>query len=94
MANLGSIEIDAAYHHLYEHGNCPLFVTIGKIERVPVVGDGDAIEARDVVRLKWSFDERIEDGLYCARALELLRASRTPRPKPAPRPDPPRGRVG
>ena len=61
VANLGSIGIDAAYHHLYEHGNCPLFVTIGR-----VVGT--------TVTLRYTYDERIEDGLYCARALELLRA--------------------
>src|SRR5690606_34117779 len=24
VANLGSLRIDAAYHHLYEHGTCPL----------------------------------------------------------------------
>jgi pyruvate/2-oxoglutarate dehydrogenase complex dihydrolipoamide acyltransferase (E2) component len=25
------------------------------------------------VTLKWTFDERVEDGLYCARSLDLLR---------------------
>jgi len=73
IASLGSLKIDAAYHHLYEYGNCPLFVTIGKIEDIPVVGEDGAIEARRVMRLKYSYDERIEDGLYCARALELLK---------------------
>lgn len=71
VANLGSIQIDAAYHHLYEYGNCPLFVTLGRVERLPMVV-GDAVEARDAVKVKFSFDERIEDGLYCARALQLL----------------------
>ena len=73
LANLGSIRIDAAYHHLYEYGNCPLFVTVGRIERVPVSGDDGTVTTRTVVRLKYSFDERVEDGLYCARALDLLR---------------------
>jgi hypothetical protein len=59
VANLGSIKIGSAYHHLYEHGNCPLFVTIGAIH------DG-------TVTLRYTFDERIEDGFYCARALQLL----------------------
>lgn len=59
VANLGSIKIGAAYHHLYEHGNCPLFVTIGAIQN-------------DKVTLRYTFDERIEDGFYCARALQLL----------------------
>jgi hypothetical protein len=60
VANLGSIQIDAAYHHLYEHGNCPLFVTIGRVEDHHVT-------------LRYTYDERVEDGLYCATALNLLR---------------------
>jgi hypothetical protein len=60
VANLGSLKIGAAYHHLYEHGNCPLFVTIGAID------DGR-------LTLRYTYDERIEDGHYCARSLALLR---------------------
>lgn len=71
VANLGSIKIDAAYHHLYEHGTCPLFVTIGQLTHVPKVVDG-ALVARPTVTLRFSFDERVEDGLYCARALKLF----------------------
>ncbi len=61
VANLGSIQLDAAYHHLYEHGNCPLFVALGKVR-------GDKLTVR------YTFDERVEDGFYCARALELFKA--------------------
>ncbi len=71
VANLGSIGIDAAYHHLYEHGNCPLFVTIGQVTELAVVVDG-AVIARPTLTLRFSFDERIEDGLYAARTLKLL----------------------
>lgn len=71
LANLGSIKIDAAYHHLYEHGNCPLFVTIGQITQVPVIDDGQVV-ARPRLTIRYSFDERVEDGLYCAKALQLL----------------------
>jgi len=71
VANLGSLKIDAAYHHLYEHGNCPLFVTIGRVTEVPAVVDGTLV-ARPVIRLRYSFDERVEDGLYCARSLSIL----------------------
>lgn len=71
VANLGSLEIDSAYHHLYEHGNCPLFLTIGQIKQRPVLDEG-AIVARPHLTLRFTFDERVEDGLYCARALQLL----------------------
>jgi pyruvate/2-oxoglutarate dehydrogenase complex dihydrolipoamide acyltransferase (E2) component len=71
VANLGSIKIDAAYHHLYEHGNCPLFVTIGQVTHAPAVEDGKLV-ARPQLTLRYSFDERVEDGLYCAKSLQLL----------------------
>lgn len=70
VANLGSLKIDAAYHHLYEWGNCPLFATIGAIERTPVAGEGDVVQVRPVAKIKYSYDERIEDGLYAAKALD------------------------
>jgi hypothetical protein len=71
IANLGSIQIDAAYHHLYEHGNCPLFVTIGKVTDAPAVVDG-ALVVKPTVTLRFSFDERVEDGLYAAKSLQLF----------------------
>jgi hypothetical protein len=71
VANLGSIGIDAAYHHLYEHGNCPLFMTIGQVVDAPVVVGG-TLEVRPTVTLRFTYDERIEDGLYAAKTLKLL----------------------
>ena len=71
VANLGSIKIDAAYHHLYEHGTCPLFVTIGQVTQMPAVVDGQLV-AKPTVTLRYSFDERVEDGLYAARALKMF----------------------
>jgi hypothetical protein len=64
VANLGSVGLEAGYHHLWEHGNCPIFCTIGRLRSSP---------GGRRVTLKWSYDERIEDGLYCARSLERLR---------------------
>lgn len=72
VANLGSLRIDAAYHHLYEHGNCPLFVTIGQIAQV-AVAEGERVVVRPQLTIRYTFDERIEDGLYCARSLQLLK---------------------
>ncbi len=71
VANLGSLGIDAPFHHLYEHGTCPLFVAIGQVAPTPRVVDG-ALVIRPVLTIRYTFDERIEDGLYCARALQLL----------------------
>lgn len=73
VANLGSIKLDAAFHHHYEYGNIPIFLTIGRVHQAPVVAADGAVTTRTQAILKWNLDERIEDGLYCARALEMLR---------------------
>ena len=73
FANLGSVGLDSAYHHLFEYGTCPIFATIGRVKKGVVVGEDGAPAVRDVVSVKYTFDERIADGLYCARSLELFR---------------------
>jgi hypothetical protein len=73
VANLGSIGLDAAYHHLYEYGTVPVFAALGRIHKAAVVMPDGSIAARDRVTVRFSFDERIADGLYAARSLELFR---------------------
>ena len=65
VANLGSVGLEAGYHHLWEYGTIPIFCVVGRIKPGP--------RKRRIVTLKWTFDERVEDGLYCARSLDLLR---------------------
>jgi len=74
VSNLGSIGIDAAFHHLFEHGTVSVFMAIGKVSRVPVVLDDDRIVVRPVVTLRFAFDERIADGYYSARSFDLFQA--------------------
>lgn len=69
--NLGSVGIDAAFHHLYEYGTIPVFCTFGLVHDGVVARDGKPAVAR-VASLKFSYDERVEDGLYAARALQYL----------------------
>jgi hypothetical protein len=62
IANLGSIKMPSAYHHLYEWGNCPFFLAVGEIEERAVVEDG-AVVVRRIMPIRITFDERIDDGL-------------------------------
>jgi hypothetical protein len=73
IANLGSVRLDSAYHHLYEYGNIPLFAAIGQARHEAAPDGKGRLGARPVASIKYTFDERIEDGLYCAGALERLR---------------------
>jgi hypothetical protein len=74
VANLGSVGLDAAYHHLYEYGTIPIFVTVGRLHRAPFVLPDGSVTSREVVALRYTYDERVEDGFYAARALERLQA--------------------
>jgi hypothetical protein len=73
LANLGSIDMDAGYHHLYEYGNCPIFMVMGRARNEVVAGEGGRIEVRRQITVRYSFDERVEDGLYCASALQRFK---------------------
>jgi hypothetical protein len=71
IANLGSLAMSAPYHHLYEWGNCPLFMGVGAIEDRVVVEDGQVVAAK-VLPIRWSFDERVEDGLSARGGIDAL----------------------
>ena len=72
LTNLGSVGGAAAFHHLYEYGDIPLFVTLGRVRDEVVAVDGKPA-VRRIARLRFSFDERIEDGFNALRALATLR---------------------
>lgn len=73
IANLGSIGLDAAYHHLYEYGNVGIFCVIGRTRTVPVAtGDGQ-VATRHMLPIRFTYDERLQDGMYAAHALERFR---------------------
>lgn len=71
LGNLGSLGLDNTFHHLYEYGTISFFGAIGTTKKAIVVGrDGQPI-VRDTTQVRWTFDERINDGFYCATALKV-----------------------
>jgi hypothetical protein len=69
IANLGSLQMGAGFHHLYEWGTCPLFLMVGAIEEKPVAVDGE-LEVGKVLHLRYSYDERIDDGLTARHGMD------------------------
>jgi hypothetical protein len=65
VANLGSIDYPAGFHHLWEYGTASIFGVMGRIEPGP--------DGRRQISVAWSYDERIEDGLYSYYSLEMIR---------------------
>ena len=72
IANLGSLKMKAGYHHLYEWGTCPLFLMLGQIQERAMVEDGQVV-ARKTLHIRFSFDERVDDGLNAGRGIDTYR---------------------
>ena len=71
VANLGSLHMGAGYHHLFEWGNCPTFVMVGQVEESVVPRNGIPT-VRRVMPLRFSYDERIDDGLTARFGIEAM----------------------
>jgi hypothetical protein len=65
VANLGSVGLDAGYHHLWDYGTCSIFAVVGQVHT--------RYDGKQVMTLKYTYDERIEDGLYAAITLNGVR---------------------
>jgi hypothetical protein len=74
IANLGSIGLDAVYHHLYEYGTASTFAVIGRIHKEPWVDERDRVAVRRVVEVSFTLDERVSEGFYYARSIALFAA--------------------
>jgi hypothetical protein len=70
LANLGSLGISDVYHHLYEYGTVSIFGAMGAPRRTHFV-EGDHLVVEEGLQVRWTFDERIDDGFSAGRSLRL-----------------------
>jgi hypothetical protein len=77
LANVGSFGLNPPFHHLFERGTCPIFIAVGKVRsenRLAANPDGSPrVEERKMLRVNYSFDDRIADGIYMGSSIELLK---------------------
>lgn len=73
ITSMGSLGIPPVYHHLYNLGNVPLFISFGLRRRENVLEQDGSVRPRTVVDLKIVTDERICDGYYFAAALKSIK---------------------
>lgn len=71
LSNLGSIKCGAIYHNITNFGSNSILITFGDIHKEPMIVD-NKIEIRDVIDIGATLDERIADGVYMAKAINLL----------------------
>jgi len=73
FTNVGSIGMDAPFHHNFDMGNCGFFCSIGKVKKVNFINKNGTVETRDKLKVTFTYDDRITDGIYCARGLDVVR---------------------
>ena len=73
FTDVGSIGLPAIYHHLYDFGNLPIFISLGAKRKVFMPGADGKVSARRHVDIKLVMDERICDGFYFSRAYKYLK---------------------
>ncbi len=73
LTNLGSIKLNAGYHHLSNWGTTSVFVVIGEKARKPVFHEDGTFEMRTMLDVGITLDERIADGYYYAKTVRLLK---------------------
>lgn len=73
LTNLGSLKIDAGYHHMTNWGTNSLFVAIGLMKKRPFYDEDGSATMRMSVDLGLTVDERIADGYYYAKTVRLLK---------------------
>lgn len=73
LSNLGSIKGPAVYHHLNNYGTNSIVVTIGTLHKAELIMPDGTKEIRDVFDIGATLDERIGDGFYFVRSLNLIK---------------------
>ena len=73
ISNLGSIKLNANYHHLSNWGTTSIFLVIGKKHLAPIYDEKGNMEMHEVVDLSITLDERIADGYYYSKSVQILK---------------------
>ena len=73
LTAMGSIGIPAIYHHLYDFGTLPIFISYGSIFSADAIKRDGTRERHHFVTFKVVTDERICDGYYYASAFKRIK---------------------
>ena len=73
ISNLGSIKLNANYHQLCNWGTTSIFLVIGKKHLAPIYDEKGNMEMHEVVDLSITLDERIADGYYYSKSVQILK---------------------
>lgn len=73
ITSMGSLGIPPIYHHLYDFGNIPVFISYGAKRKAYELDKDGSLNAKRYIDITVVTDERICDGFYFASALKYMR---------------------
>ncbi|MHA1445762.1 MAG: hypothetical protein ACTSSN_03670 [Candidatus Heimdallarchaeaceae archaeon] len=74
LAHLGSINVDAVYHHLFSLGTTGVLVTFGKMYKAQILDqETEKVNIRNIMDVKFCIDDRITPGSYSGPTVDLLK---------------------
>lgn len=73
ITSMGSLGIKPIYHHLYNFGNLPVFVSYGTKRKVNILNANGTVTQKKFIDMKVVTDERICDGFQYATAFKCWR---------------------
>ena len=73
ITSMGSLGIPPIYHHLYDFGNVPVFLSFGAAERKNELQEDGTVKQKRYIEYNVVTDERVCDGFYFASALKLMK---------------------
>ena len=73
VTSMGSLGINPIYHHIYDFGNLPVFLSYGRKRTVFEYDKTGALNKKRYIDLKAVTDERICDGYYFASAFKYFK---------------------
>ncbi|MDR2665304.1 MAG: hypothetical protein LBC21_03370 [Oscillospiraceae bacterium] len=74
VTDIGSIGLPPIYHHLYNFGNLPIFISLGTKRKAIELEEDGGVARRKYLDYAVVLDERICDGFYFSQAYRCLKS--------------------
>ena len=72
VSNLGSLRSNGIHHNITNFGTCSSLITMGLVEDKEVIKKDGSKEIRKLCDWGMAFDERVADGFYLIKSIEML----------------------
>lgn len=73
ITNMGSIGLDAVYHHIYEFGTLSVFTSIGKKEVCYESDSSGVVHRKTYIKMQTVVDERATDGFIYTLGFKAMK---------------------